>query len=297
MAFFKIRWPGQQAAEGKPAKVARAVRGETVEVMRRRARHRLIGAALLVLLGVVGFPLIFDTQPRPIPVDTRIEIPDRDKVAPLVVPAVEPAVVTAPAASTEAAPVVAARAPEPVAKVAKPAVDKPAPEHAVVPAPVHKDASKPAFTEAKPQAVANKSETRSAAKSGSRGEARTEPPAVVVHSPAPPVASANEADRARALLEGRSGKVAAATLAATPTAAAGGDRFIVQVGAFSDEAKAREARQKLERAGITTYTQAVQTKDGMRTRVRVGPFQGREQAEKASAKIKALGLPAAILTL
>jgi DedD protein len=71
----------------------------------------------------------------------------------------------------------------------------------------------------------------------------------------------------------------------------------LQVGAFSDEAKAREARQKLERAGITTYTQAVQTKDGMRTRVRVGPFQGREQAEKASAKIKALGLPAAILTL
>lgn len=288
MALFKIRWPGQQAAEGKPAKVARAVRGETVEVMRRRARHRLIGAALLVLLGVVGFPLIFDTQPRPIPVDTRIEIPDRDKVAPLVVPAV----VAPPAASTEAAPVVAARASEPVAKVAKPA-----PEHAVVPAPVHKDASKPAFTEAKPQAVANKSETRSAAKSESRSEARTEPPAVVVRSPAPPVASVNEADRARALLEGRSGKVAAATLAATPTAAAGGDRFIVQVGAFSDEAKAREARQKLERAGITTYTQAVQTKDGMRTRVRVGPFQGREQAEKASAKIKALGLPAAILTL
>lgn len=288
MALFKIRWPGQQAAEGKPAKVARAVRGETVEVMRRRARHRLIGAALLVLLGVVGFPLIFDTQPRPIPVDTRIEIPDRDKVAPLVVPAV----VAPPAASTEAAPVVAARASEPVAKVAKPA-----PEHAVVPAPVHKDASKPAFTEAKPQAVANKSETRSAAKSEPRSEARTEPPAVVVRSPAPPVASVNEADRARALLEGRAGKVAAATLAATPTAAAGGDRFIVQVGAFSDEAKAREARQKLERAGITTYTQAVQTKDGMRTRVRVGPFQGREQAEKASAKIKALGLPAAILTL
>jgi len=67
MAFFKIRWPGQQAAETKSAKVARAVRGETVEVMRRRARHRLMGAALLVFVGVVGFPLVFDTQPRPIP--------------------------------------------------------------------------------------------------------------------------------------------------------------------------------------------------------------------------------------
>jgi DedD protein len=110
----------------------------------------------------------------------------------------------------------------------------------------------------------------------------------------------SEAERARALLEGRSGKVAAANPAApVPVAAipAGGDRFIVQVGAFSDEAKVRDARQKLERAGITTYTQVVQTKDGKRTRVRVGPFQGREQAEKASVKIKSLGLAAAILTL
>ena len=45
------------------------------------------GAAVLVLLGVVGFPMLFDTQPRPIPVDVPIEIPDRNKAAPLVVPA------------------------------------------------------------------------------------------------------------------------------------------------------------------------------------------------------------------
>ena len=56
--------------------------------MRRRARHRLIGAAVLVLLGVVGFPILFDTQPRPIQVDIPIEIPDRNKAVPLVVPGV-----------------------------------------------------------------------------------------------------------------------------------------------------------------------------------------------------------------
>jgi DedD protein len=43
--------------------------------MRRRARHRLIGAAVLVLIGVVGFPLLFDTQPRPIPVISRLKFP------------------------------------------------------------------------------------------------------------------------------------------------------------------------------------------------------------------------------
>ena len=266
MAFFKIRWPRQQVAEGKPAKVARAVRGETVEVMRRRARHRLIGAALLVLVGVVGFPLVFDTQPRPIPIDTRIEIPDRDKVAPLVVPAPS-ASVDAPAAAES----VVKREPEPKVAVL-PQEKAPAPAAAVVP---HKEPSPAAFVEARPQPLHTKP------------EASTSTP--------PQVASLSEAERARALLEGRSGKTPAA--ASPAPVAAGGERFIVQVGAFSEESKVREARQKLERAGLTTYTQVVETKDGKRTRVRVGPFQGRAEAEKATAKIKGLGLPASILSL
>ena len=51
-------------------------------------------------------------------------------------------------------------------------------------------------------------------------------------------------------------------------AAADGERFIVQIGAFAETDKVREVRQKLERAGIKTYTQVVDTKDGKRTRVR-----------------------------
>ena len=54
---------------------------------------------------------------------------------------------------------------------------------------------------------------------------------------------------------------------------------------------------KLERAGLKTYTQAVETADGTRTRVRVGPFGSKADAEKAASKIKALGLPAATLAL
>nr|MCU0763630.1 SPOR domain-containing protein [Hydrogenophaga sp.] len=34
-----------------------------------------------------------------------------------------------------------------------------------------------------------------------------------------------------------------------------------------------------------------------RIRVRLGPFSNRPDAEKAAARVKALGLPAAILTL
>ena len=72
---------------------------------------------------------------------------------------------------------------------------------------------------------------------------------------------------------------------------------MVQVGAFADVARAREARLKLERAGLKTYTHVAETAEGKRIRVRVGPYATKAEADKAAARVKALGLPAAILTL
>jgi len=59
----------------------------------------------------------------------------------------------------------------------------------------------------------------------------------------------------------------------------------------------REVRQRLERAGLVTYTHVAQTPDGPRTRVRLGPFASRAEAERAAERVRQLGLPAAILTL
>ena len=72
--------------------------------------------------------------------------------------------------------------------------------------------------------------------------------------------------------------------------------MVVQVGAFADASKADEARLRLEKAGLRTYTQVTDTKEGKRTRVRVGPFDGRSAADKAAARVKALDLPASVLT-
>jgi len=83
--------------------------------------------------------------------------------------------------------------------------------------------------------------------------------------------------------------------AAQPAASA--SRFVVQVGAFAENARAHDVRLKLEQAGVKTYAQVAETKDGRRIRVRAGPFATRSDADKAAEKIKKLSLPAAVLVL
>lgn len=229
---------------------------DTVQTARTRARRRLIGAAVLVGAGIIGFPLLFETQPRPIAVDIPIEIPGRDAVPPLKPPAARPAA-SAPQ-----------RAPVPVITETEPAAPAEAPAVASAPAPA---------APAAPVAAAS-------------APAR---PASVAAPAEAPRDSSRDAQRAQALLEGRSGASAAepAASAAKPS------RFVVQAGAYTDATALREARQKVEKLGLKTYTQVIETDGGARTRVRVGPFDNRDEAEKAAARIKAAGLAANILSL
>jgi DedD protein len=182
----------------------------SIEAIRRRARQRLIGAGVLVLAGVIVLPLLFDKQPRAVPVNVAIEIPGRNDVAPL--PALEP---LQPAATRS-----------PILPVTESA---PAPTPAPAPAP------KPAPTPVAPPAPA-----------------ATAPSSV---------------------------------------------RVVVQVGAFAEQARAQEVRQRLERAGFTTYTQIAETSAGPRIRVRVGPFDSRAEAERVAARIQQLGFQPTVLTL
>jgi len=59
-----------------------------MDSLRKQARHRLIGATVLVVIAVVGFPLVFDTKPRDMAADIRIDMPDRDAVRPSQPPSV-----------------------------------------------------------------------------------------------------------------------------------------------------------------------------------------------------------------
>ena len=212
MAFFKSRPSGNASADDKNAD---GMAAQSLDVLRRQARHRLIGATVLVLLAVVGFPLVFDTKPREVAPDIRIDMPDKERVPPNQPPSPPAAAVPAPVADADLA---ANTQPVEV-------VEKPSP----------------------PQAI------------------EEELPA----NPPDPIAKPSEA----------------------------APRFIVQVGAFEQDSKAKEVRAKLEKAGIKTYTHIAQTKEGKRIRVRVGPFDSKEEAQKTVDKIKALQLSASVLTI
>jgi DedD protein len=265
MAFFKFRKGGDEQPTPPTA-------SESVEAMRRRARHRLVGAAVLVLIGVVGFPLLFDSQPRPIAVDIPIEIPDKGKVRPLGAPALP--------AATQASGVVIEEREEPAA----PAASAPAP--------------KVALTETKTAAVKPEAKPEPKKPEAKPAEKVAEKPAEKPAAVAKADAKSADAAKAQALLEGKTtAEPKPADHKADKKPAADAGRFVVQVGAYTEAGKLQEARAKVEKAGYKTYTQVVGTKDSQRTRVRIGPFATKADAEKAADKIKKLSLPAAILEL
>ncbi|WP_448253544.1 SPOR domain-containing protein [Ottowia oryzae] len=379
MAFFKFRQRGQ-APQPEPTgrrsrkDEASAAAQESIETVRRRARHRLLGAVVLVGVAVIGFPLLFDTQPRPIAVNAPIIIPDKDAAGPLRTPDAGAASRSVPAdaslgereemvvpgARTAEAPVAAPRE-APARPASASALSAPArgAESAALRTSSEADAKakreaeararREADAKAKREAEAKaKREADARAKREEDARARREQQAAASEDSAPESdrrakaeqetkakreaeakrdaeakrtadaqakrqaeakakrdeeakakreeeakAKRDDAARARALLEGRSSSNADRK-ADEPAAKS---RYVIQVGAYADDAATRQARQKAEAAGVKTYTQVVETSAGKRTRVRVGPFNSREEAEKASAALKKAGLGAAILGL
>lgn len=225
-----------------------------VQLARTRARRRLIGALVLLAAGVLGFPVLFETQPRPLPVDTPIVVPESSTARVASAPALRPPSAVPPDAGNEAATETASGRTPPLVAGAAVASAPTLAAAPVVPAP------------------------RAAPK---------------VPAPAPAVAAAV----AEATVETEPAKAAPKAAAEAIAAPAEAGRFVVQVGAYNEVERMRAARQKLEDLGYKTYTQDVDTSTGKRTRVRVGPFPSRQEAEKVAARLKSVGMQANILSL
>ena len=158
---------------------------EAAEI-RRRGRHRLIGAIAIVAALVIFVPMLFDREPQAPQPEPSLEIPPKDKVAPLPAPA----------------------------------------------------------------------KTSTPAQAGGQLDSRPR---------------GDDTPK----LEG----------------------FAVQVGAFKDEDKLKQARDKLAAAGISHFVERRDTPNGALNRLRAGPYPTREAAEKALAAVKAASLDGQVVPL
>ena len=269
---------------------------DPAETVKTRARRRLIGAVALALAAIVFVPMLFDRAPALPPDDLALQIPDRDTPfegrrgvpdparGPLKAAGDLPVVSPAPAAPESASPSSAGGEP------AAPIVDKPS----------DVEAPRVGVREASPPRIDKPVETKTAEQAIERMTAKAvdKPKA----SAAAPAAPSDDA-RALAALEGRtdgvvtssSGSLNTSSAAASTTSSAKG--YAVQIAAYASPEKARSVRDQLVAGGLRSYVESVATPQGLRTRVRLGPFPSRDAADHARAKLKTMKLDGAVVPL
>jgi len=205
----------------------------TEDPEQQRARHRLIGAAVLVLIAVVGLPRILDSSPKLAPNDIAVNI-----------------VTSLPIPGTDAKP-----------------ADKPKAE--IVTEPI-KEA--PKLTLAPEQKLESKSEPKP--------ETKVEPKP----SPAPNKAAGLDLAAGEEI-------IAAPSNSGTNTATNGSGKYVIQIGAFASEERAKGWITKLKEQKIPNYVLNKNASDGSKLYVlHAGPYADKDSAETAEKKIKAMGL-------
>lgn len=222
--------------------------------LKKRSRRRLVGAAALALIAAIVLPLVMDPEPVMPQTDIQVTIPERTVDA-------------RPIGGREA---VIEAVPDLLSDDAPPAAEA-------------EQALRPLGPEVSPVSEPAGAGSQTTPDAGTAQRQPTEPKPETKPQPAPsaePEDSA-EARRARAILEGR------AAQAQTDAA-----RFVVQAGAFSDEAKARAHQRALEAKGFQSF---IENAEGV-SRVRMGPFGSRTEAEAMIGRLRGASFDGVVIT-
>lgn len=261
---------------------------EELILLRKRARRRLVGAIVLVLISTLVLWKVVGSVPEQQMKPESVEIVGQNTPDTPPAPATPaPEAVLAAgadvgpqeehAASAAAATHLPAKlddAEPPVA--AQPPVRPLAPAE---PAPAAKAVTKPAIKE----------ESRAQPKAEAKAESKPEPKKAEAAVPAP-----KKADPA-AILEGRLDADAAKPAPKAESQPAAG-HVVIQLAALSDPAKAEALKSRLSGLGVTAHFSKVETSKGNVTRVRVGPFASRSEAESVLKKLSSAGVTGIIVS-
>jgi DedD protein len=204
----------------------------TEDPEQQRARHRLIGAAVLVLIAVVGLPRVLDNKPKSVNNDIAINI---------------------------------------VASLPSPNTELPADEEKSKPAPVIEAPVKKEIAPPKEVVVTPSSESKPDAKSPSAvSKANT----IGLAAGEEVVDTANPKSKTDELPK-----------------KAGQGKYVIQIGAFASEERAKGWISKMKDQKIPNYVLNKTGADGNKLYVlRAGPFVDKDAAEAAEKKVKEMGL-------
>ena len=234
------------AKRAAPRSFQRAAEAEelalTEDPEQQRARHRLIGAAVLVLIAVIGLPRILDNKPKASSNDIAVNI-----VTSLPIPGTEPKAEEKPKAEVpvepakEAPKVAAAPAPEakPEAKVETKADTKPAAPAVNKSGALGLAAGEEVVAAASPKAD-TKPKTADAPKSSTSGSGK-----YVIQIGA----FASEANVKALSARLKNQNIPSYTL--SKVGADGGKIFLVRAGPFTDKDVAEAAEKKIKAMGLT----------------------------------------------
>jgi DedD protein len=246
---------------------------------KKRARRRVVGAAVLCLGLAVGLPFVFDAEPKK---STRSA-----EQVPINVTVAKPAANPTLPAPTSSAPNAAGTD----SSVAIP-MASPVPPVVAIPPPVEPDVPKQTPIE-------TKAEVKAEVRADGKTEAK---PALKPGTATPPIPSTvteliaqgdkKKLEKQKADAAAKAAKSAPDTAsAATPTKG----KYLVQIGAFGSATGAQEQSKRATALGLKAFTEEISTNAGKRIRVRVGPFANKEQADKARDTLKAGGIDSALI--
>jgi DedD protein len=260
MGLFSFGGKSQQDADDdqtpvRPRRSARVPEDEPMDPMlpeKKRARRRLIGATALVLAAVIGLPMIFDSEPRPISQDINIQIPPRDK---------------APAMNASPMPLPPTQATQPEAP--PPEAQKPeAPKQTAADA----ASSSPSASDAKPEPRQPSSAALAAEKAATVAVGEKRVDSLVDKPVAAPADTAKTADKDRGryivqvaavsnkakvdelLQKLKRGGIEGYWQKITTKE---GDRFRVRVGPFSSRDEAEKMSKRIDKLGLHGTIQAI----------------------------------------
>lgn len=117
-------------------------------------------------------------------------------------------------------------------------------------------------------------------------------PAVATAVPAAKVA-AQKASSLDSTPEKKSGPVekpAVRASAGSKPKGTNSEQWVVQLGAYRELGNVKTLLAKLKGLGVPAYTEKYVSPQGPRTRVRAGPFNSKQSAEKARTRIKIIGV-------